>query len=118
MEKDISDEKILLNTVHNKLSIKNMKIESSKTKHVAKDDDIRRKEEELMEAQRTLQRFKEDSREKVDYIVFAHQGEKRLFKDSQDILHRRVVELERSIRSQEQLNSKIKTEYEKLCHVL
>jgi hypothetical protein len=39
-----------LNSIHNKLSVRNMKIEALKTRHVEKDDEIRRREEELLEA--------------------------------------------------------------------
>lgn len=60
LEKEISDARQSLNTIHNKLSMRNMKIEASKTSHVVQDDDISRLEAELQEAQRTLQQSKND----------------------------------------------------------
>ena len=53
IEKEIGEARMDLNSIHNKLSVRNMKIEASKTRHVEKDDEIRRREEELIEAQRT-----------------------------------------------------------------
>ncbi|KAL4470958.1 hypothetical protein ABPG72_013545 [Tetrahymena utriculariae] len=118
LEKEIAEQRQQLNTIHNKLSVRNMKIESHKTKHVQKDDQIQDLEEELLEAQRALQRLKDDNKEKQEYVIFQHNNEKKLFKESQELLHQRVLELERAIRNQDQQNSRLKTEYEKLCHVV
>lgn len=60
VEKETAENRITLNETHNKLSIRNMKIEAAKTAHLAKDDEILNLEAELRESQNSLQRHKDD----------------------------------------------------------
>ncbi|EGR33340.1 leucine rich repeat protein [Ichthyophthirius multifiliis] len=115
LEKDVAETRQKINENHNQISISNILIEQYKTEHLLKDNEIFYYEQILSETQRNSQFQKDEHKEQVDHLNFLHQNESRLFKDSQEIIHQRIVDLERAIRHQETQNTRVKTEYEKLC---
>ncbi len=61
---------------------------------------------------------KDKYKEELDYKILIHNNERRMAKDTQEMQHQRVCQLEKTIRTVEAEKARLKSDYERLCNSL